>query len=57
MMFLQCSAPPISIYTAKFGVHGKEKGQFNGIFGIAVNKYGTIFVTEHGNKRLQIIAK
>ena len=40
---------------AKFGVHGKEKGQFNAIQGIAINNSGTIFVTEYGNHRLQII--
>ena len=39
----------------KFGVHGEEKGQFNGICGIAINNSGTIFVTEEENKRLQII--
>ena len=45
---------------AKFGVCGKEKGQFDLIRGIAINNSGTIFVTEGsifgvGNKRLQII--
>ena len=39
----------------KFGVHGKEKGQFDSINGIAINNSGTIFVTEGINKRLQII--
>ena len=44
----------------KFGVFGKEKGQFNDITGIAINNSGTIFVTEgnvfgEGNNRLQII--
>ena len=40
---------------AKFGVRGKEKGQFNQITGIAINNSGTIFVTECNNNRLQII--
>ena len=40
---------------AKFGVRGKEKGQFNAIRGIAINNSGTIFITEYGNHRLQII--
>ena len=40
---------------AKFGVHGKGKGQFDGITGIAINNSGTIFVAEYYNKRLQII--
>ena len=40
---------------AKFGVYGKEKGQFYLINGIAINNNGTIFVTELNNKRLQII--
>ena len=40
---------------AKFGVYGKEKGQFNQITGIAINNSGAIFVTEWNNNRLQII--
>ena len=40
---------------AKFGVHGKEKGQFSNIKGIAINNSGTIFITEYFNHRLQII--
>ena len=40
---------------AKFGVCGKEKGQFNNIHGIAINNSGTIYVTEYSNHRLQII--
>ena len=45
---------------AKFDVHGKGKGQFNFITGIAINSSGTIFVIEgsvlgEGNRRLQII--
>ena len=47
---------------AKFGVCGKEKGQFNNVIGIAINNSGTIFITEgniivggDNNKRLQII--
>ena len=40
---------------AKFGVRGKEKGQFSGIQGMAINNSGTIFVTESGSSRLQII--
>ena len=39
----------------KLGVCGKEKGQFDDICGIAINSSGTIFVTEYGNHRLQII--
>ena len=40
---------------AKFGICGKEKGQFNTILGIAINNSGTIYVTERDNCRLQII--
>ena len=45
---------------SKFGVHGKGKGQFSRITGIAINNSGTIFVAEacvlgEGNRRLQII--
>ena len=40
---------------AKFGVFGKQKGQFYSISGIAINNNGTIYITEYGNHRLQII--
>ena len=40
---------------AKFGVYGKEKGQFQLVTGVAINNSGTIFVTEGYNNRLQII--
>ena len=40
---------------AKFGVHGKGRGQFDVITGIAINNSGTIFVTESDNGRLHII--
>ena len=40
---------------AKFGVRGEGKGQFGGIYGIAINSSGTIFITERENKRFQII--
>ena len=46
---------PTHELVGKLGVHGKEKGQFSIISGIAINKRGTIFVTECGNHRLQII--
>ena len=39
----------------KFGTQGSQRGQFNNIYGIAVNSVGTIFVTESGNHRLQVI--
>ena len=38
-----------------FGEEGKELGQFKYIQGIAVNSSGTIFVTDSGNDRLQVI--
>ena len=47
---------PTHELVAKFGVHGKEKGQFDSICGITINYSGIIFVVENGNKRLQIIA-
>jgi len=40
---------------ATFGRCGEEKGQFNGIYGIAINNSGTIFVAECDSSRLQII--
>ena len=46
---------PTHELVGKLGVCGKEKGQFNSIIGIAINKRGTIFVTEYNNRRLQII--
>ena len=39
----------------KFGTLGSQRGQFSDIRGIAVNSVGTIFVTESGNHRLQVI--
>ena len=39
---------------AEFGVHGKEKGQFYGVYGIAINSSGAIIVADFGNDRLQI---
>ena len=42
-------------YIAKFGVRGKGKGQFDYIFGVAINNSGSIIVAENDNKRLQII--
>ena len=46
---------PTHELVAKFGVYGNAKGQFRGINDIAINRSGTIFVTECYNKRLQII--
>ena len=46
---------PTHQLVGKLGVCGEEKGQFSGITGIAINKRGTIFVTDYGNHRLQII--
>ena len=46
---------PTHELVAKLGACGKEKGQFDNILGIAINSSGTIFVTEWGNHRLQII--
>ena len=46
---------PTHELVGKLGVCGKEKGQFDDICGIAINSSGTIFVTEYGNRRLQII--
>ena len=46
---------PTHELVGKLGVRSKEKGQFSNISGIAINKRGTIFVTEYGNDHLQII--
>ena len=39
----------------KFGAYVSQRGQFNNIFGIAINSVCTIFITEWGNHRLQVI--
>ena len=46
---------PTHELVGKLGVCGKEKGQFSFTTGIAINKRGTIFVTEYTNHHLQII--
>ena len=46
---------PTHELVGKFGVHGKKKGQFSSIQGIAINSNGTIFVAESNNGRLQVI--
>ena len=40
---------------AKFGSRGGDKGNFWRIYGIAVNKTGTIYVAEFGTNRIQVI--
>ena len=52
--FLKVFSPTHQLIT-KFGIRGSQRGQFNDIRGIAVNSVGTIFVTEYGNHRLQVI--
>jgi len=39
----------------QFGRMGSQQGEFNSIYGIAMNSTGTIYVAENVNKRLQII--
>ena len=46
---------PTHELVAKFGVRGKEKGQFENIQGIAINSSGTIFIAEGEFLRLLII--
>ena len=41
----------------EFGNKGSEKGEFDGIMGMAVDSSGTVYVVEWENKRLQIINK
>ena len=41
----------------KFGTQGSQRGQFNGIYGIAVNSVDAIFVTDSSNRRFQVITK
>ena len=39
----------------QFGKKGSKQGEFNRIFGMAIDSRGTIYVAEWGNKRLQVI--
>ena len=41
---------------SEFGKKGSEQGEFDIIYGIAINSTGTIYVVEYYNKRLQIIS-
>jgi len=52
--FLMVFSPTHQLITT-FGMKGSQRGQWNDIRGIAVNSVGTIFVTEYGNCRLQVI--
>ena len=41
----------------QFGKKGSQQGEFMGITGIAINySTGSVYVVEHGNKRLQVIS-
>jgi len=40
---------------SRFGLSGKEDGEFSSPQGIAVNNEGTIYVADSGNNRLQIL--
>ena len=40
----------------QFGKKGSKQGEFNNIFGIAMDSRGTIYVAERGNNRLQVIS-
>jgi len=47
---------PTHQLVTKFGTQGSQTGQFNCIYGIAVNSTGKILIAENGNHRLQVIA-
>ena len=40
----------------QFGKMGSKQGEFYGIYGLAMNSSGTIYVAEFDNKRLQVIS-
>ena len=40
---------------SQFGKKGSKQGEFLGIRGMAIDSSGTIYVTEHNNRRLQVI--
>ena len=46
---------PTHQLVTKLETRGSQRGQFNSIYGVAVNSVGTLFVTEHHNRRLQVI--
>ena len=40
----------------QFGIRGSKQGEFNIIYGMAIDSRGTIYIVEGGNKRLQVIS-
>ena len=50
------SSDPSYKLIKEFGRRGSEKGDFNGIMGMAVNSSGIIYVVEWNNQRLQVIS-
>ena len=41
---------------SQFGKNGSKQGEFNNIYGMAIDSRGTIYVAEWGNNRLQVIS-
>ena len=41
-------------YITTFGGPGTEEGQFNGIYGLSIDRNDSVVVSDQGNKRLQI---
>lgn len=42
-------------FAGKFGSQGKGDGQFNDVFGVAVNRQGQVIVADSGNHRIQLL--
>ena len=41
-------------FLSKFGSQGSQNGQLNNPWGCAVDQYGKVYVTDHGNNRVQV---
>ena len=42
------------VYVARWGTRGSANGQFNTPSGVAVDASGAIYVSDSGNKRIQV---
>ncbi len=43
-------------FVTSFGTEGSELGQFDGPFGLAVDRKGVLYVSDFGNKRVQLFS-
>ena len=45
---------PTGKYIKSWGSRGSDNGQFNIVHGIAIDRQGTVYVADEGNKRIQV---